>query len=92
MKNFSSTSQYRKDEKRMIKQLKDMNKIDEVLNILIDEKPLHKKYLDHELKNKNPNQRELHIESDWLLLYCFYNNNTSVKFIRTGSHSELFKK
>jgi mRNA interferase YafQ len=46
------------------------------------------KYDDHILTGNWNGYRELHISSDWLLVYKY--TDEGVIFIRTGSHSDIF--
>ncbi|GHV46624.1 hypothetical protein FACS189499_02270 [Clostridia bacterium] len=90
MRVLKYTSQYRKDEKLMRKQNKDMGKLDSVLLILMSGATVAPEYDDHALIGVWKKSRELHIEPDWLLIYQTYENGVLLE--RTGSHSELFKK
>jgi mRNA interferase YafQ len=90
MLKFKNTKTFRNDLKRILKSGKDVNKFKEVAEKLINEVPLERKYLDHKLVGKYKGQRECHLEPDWLLIY--YIKNDTVTFVRTGTHTELFKK
>ena len=90
MFKFKNTTQFKKDLKRMIKSGKDVNMFREVAKILIHEIPLDRKYKDHKLIGNYKGQRECHIEPDWLLIY--YIQEDTITFVRTGTHSDLFKK
>ena len=81
---------FKKDRKLMKKQNKDMNKLAEVMSILINEHPLLPKYKNHPLHGEYKNWWECHIEPDWLLVYRIDEPNRQVIFFRTGSHSELY--
>jgi mRNA interferase YafQ len=74
----------------MIKSGKDVNMFREAAEILIHEIPLDRKYKDHKLIGNYKGQRECHIEPDWLLIY--YIQEDTITFVRTGTHSDLFKK
>lgn len=82
-------------EKKFVKDLrlaekrnKNMEKIKQVMSMLIEEKPLPPKNLNHKLKGEFKDCWECHIEPDWLLIYR--KTATSIIFIRTGTHSDLF--
>lgn len=60
----------------------------EVLQLLIDGKPLPANLRDHALKGDWKPRRDLHIEADWLLLYIV--DDEHVHFDRLGTHSDLF--
>ncbi|KRM81446.1 MULTISPECIES: type II toxin-antitoxin system YafQ family toxin [Liquorilactobacillus] len=55
---------------------------------LLQDEPLEPHYNDHALVNRKP-ERELHIKPDWLLIYKY--DGKFIRFIDTGSHSDLFK-
>lgn len=87
------STQFKKDLKKIKKQGKDKEKLDEVIKILQKEELLPKKYGDHELIGNWKSYRECHIESDWLLIYKIHDGHVKLlRLTRTGSHSELFKK
>jgi mRNA interferase YafQ len=81
---------FRKDTKLMKKQNKNMNKLIEVMNTLINEQPLLPKHENHPLSGNYKNWWECHVEPDWLLIYRIDKHNQQVIFNRTGSHSDLF--
>ena len=90
MLDLQMTTQYRKDKKRAVKRGLPINLLDDVLETLVEEKPLDPKYLDHELKGRYAGFRECHILPDWLLIYDINGNDLILTAIRTGSHSDLF--
>ncbi len=71
-----------------IKRGKNMDKLRNIMQILCDGHTLPVKLKDHPLKGNWLGCRDLHIEPDWLLIYKIDDN--SVRFERTGSHSDLF--
>ena len=68
-----------------------MEKLRNIISCLIEEKPLDKKCLPHKLQGEYSGCIECHIEPDWLLIYIIDNNESTITFIRTGTHSDLFK-
>ena len=84
------TTQYRKDRKRAIKRGLPMNLLDDVLQTLVEEKPLAPKHSDHDLTGKYTGFRECHIRADWLLIYAIDKKNLILVASRTGTHSDLF--
>lgn len=82
------TSQFRRDVKRARRRGKDVEKLRRVVRLLIEENPLPARLRDHPLKGDWKDCRDLHIESDWLLLYSLVDD--VVRFERTGTHSDLF--
>ena len=67
-----------------------MGLLDEVIQTLIEEKPLDPKHRDHELLGRYDGFRECHIQPDWLLIYARDNEQLVLTATRTGSHSDLF--
>ena len=65
--------------------------LDVVLTALINGKELPLKYKNHKLKGSYKDCLECHIRPDWLLIYRVDELNNTITFIRTGSHSDLFK-
>ncbi len=89
MRFIQRTSQFKKDVKRIEKQGKDLDKLREVLETLLDGERLALQYRDHVLVGQYKGTRECHIEPDWLLVYELIENE--IVLIRTGSHSDLFR-
>ena len=48
------------------------------------------KYKDHPLVSNWSGYRECHIQSDWLLIYKYKDNELILSLTATGSHSDLF--
>jgi mRNA interferase YafQ len=90
MKKPSFTNQFDKDMKLSEKRGKDLIKIKALMFDIICENPLPLKYNDHPLIGNYKDHRECHVESDWLLIYMYHGDG--VKFVRNGTHSELYKK
>lgn len=84
------TTSFKKDYKLIIKQQKNVKKIDDILHHLANFLPLDQRFRDHKLSNNYAGKRECHIEPDWLLIYEI--TAEGLILYRTGSHSELFKK
>jgi len=83
------TGQFKKDYKRIKKQKKDIDKLRGVIELLVQQKPLPAKYRDHKLIGYAKEHRDCHIEPDWILIYCFDDEDLILE--RTGSHSDLFQ-
>ena len=84
------TGQFKKELKLAKKQGKDINKLFKIVDILAQKKVLDIKYKDHALISNYKGFRECHIESDWLLIYKYYDDILVLSLSRLGSHSELF--
>jgi len=68
---------------------KDIDKLKEVLELLVNELPLPARFRDHLLIGQHKGTRECHIEPDWLLIY--EDSEEEIVLIRTGSHNDLFE-
>ena len=85
-----TTTQFKKDLKRIRKRGLDLNSLKFVLDTLQKQEALPLKYRDHALVGNYRGFRECHIESDWLLIYTISNEKLILTAARTGSHSDLF--
>jgi len=79
---------FKRDVKRTDKRGKDMDKLREILRLLIEGKILPERYKDHPLKGEWAGWRDAHIEPDWLLIYRVEGNE--LRLARTGTHADLF--
>lgn len=79
---------FKKDIKRLQKRGKDIDKLKDVIDKLLDQQELSVKYKDHALIGNWKGYRDCHIEPDWLLIYKI--TETNLFLVRTGSHSDLF--
>ena len=86
----SYTGQFKRDIKLAEKRGKDMDKLREVIGLLLAGQPLPRALGDHTLKGEWKPRRDLHIEPDWVLIYCV--EDEMVRFERTGTHADLFGK
>ena len=82
--------QYRKDYVKVVKQGRNIDKLNYVINKLVNNEKLEEKYRDHHLIGKYHGCRECHIEPDWILIYRLENERLVLYLLRTGSHSDLF--
>ena len=85
-----TAKQFHKDLKKVKKQGKEIVKLKQIMALLVAEAPLPIKNKDHKLTGIYNHHRECHITQDWLLIYKA--TKTELRFERTGSHTELFKK
>lgn len=88
MRSIRRDTQFKKDVKRLLKRGKDMDKLKETIDRLVDAEALPTRSRDHPLKGTLKDCRECHIEADWLLIYRIEGGELCL--IRTGSHSDLF--
>ena len=91
MRTFSRTSQFKKDVKLAGRRGKNLAKLKAVLDLLIEGEVLPPQYKDHPLRGNFAGSRDCHVEADWVLIYTLTENNTHVRFERTGTHSDLFR-
>ena len=62
----------------------------EVMDMIIDEKPLPQKYCNHPLHGEWKGAFDCHIQGDWILIYEPDLKTKTVTFHQTGTHSDLF--
>ena len=83
------SKRFKKDYARSLSQGKDMHKLDDLLLLLMNEKPLPAQYKDHPLKGEWTHFRDAHIEFDWILIYRIDKERQSLLLAALGSHSEI---
>ncbi|MCQ2965633.1 MAG: type II toxin-antitoxin system YafQ family toxin [Alphaproteobacteria bacterium] len=81
-----------KTEVKKIKNAKDKAELKLVLDTLLAEKILNKKYKNHALSGNYKNYRECHVKPDLLLVYKIVKSELVLYAVHIGSHSDLFKK
>ena len=94
MRTIEWTSAFKRDYKRTkaMPRHKDIEALlPEIAGLLADDKPLEEKYREHGLGGNWKGHRECHLKPDLLLIYKLPDDNT-LRFVRMGSHSELFAK
>ena len=67
-----------------------MSLLIDVMDMIVNEKPLPPMYCNHPLHGKWKGSFDCHIQSDWVLIYMPNKKEKTVTFHRTGSHSDLF--
>lgn len=83
------TNQFTRDYKKIQKQGKKLDKLEAIINLLVEGKSLPPARRDHALKGEYIGCRECHISPDWLLIYR--PEKDKLVLYRTGSHSELLE-
>lgn len=86
------SSNFKRDFRRMVKRGYNPKDLEKVMDLLAHEKVLPKKYKDHGLNGNYMGDRECHIKPDWLLIYRIDKKYLILEMLKTGSHSDLFKK
>ena len=66
-----------------------MDELELILQELLEERPLDRKFRDHELTGNYVGFRECHIRPDWLLIYTIDHGSLILTATRTGSHADL---
>lgn len=82
------TNQFKKDLKLANKRGRKIHKLNEMIQLLCEEKPLPAKNRNHKLSGDYKDHWECHIEPDWLLIYL--TKAKTLTLVRTGTHSDLF--
>jgi mRNA interferase YafQ len=88
MRTVIRGSQFRKDVKLAQRRGKNMDKLREVIELLMAGSQLPGRYKDHPLQGDWKHHRDCHIEPDWLLIYKLEGGD--VYLVRTGSHADIF--
>lgn len=84
----SYSGQFKRDVKLAEKRGKDLDKLRRVIELLLSAQALPRELGDHPLKGDWKPRRDLHIEPDWVLIYCI--EGDEVRLERTGTHADLF--
>lgn len=92
MYDLEYSGQFKKDLKLMKRRGVNIEDIRKVLNYLANDGQVPAEYLPHILSGKFQGIWECHINPDWLLMYDIADSIQLVRLVRTGSHSDLFKK
>ena len=88
MLELHRSSQFKSDYKLAKRRGYDLELLQKVVAVLQIPEVLPEKNKDHQLTGKLKEFRECHITPDWLLVY--YQTETDLYLVRTGTHSELF--
>ena len=88
------SGQYKKDLKLARRRNLPEQELNKIIYDLANDIPLAPEQKDHNLTGNLSGLRECHILSDWLLIYSKEERNELrvLNLIRTGTHSDLFKK
>ena len=81
---------FKREVRRAILQGRDILKMFMPVAVLLNGDQLAPQYCDHPMKGQWEGYRNFHVEPDWVVLYRL--EGALVRFERTGTHSELFKK
>ena len=89
MRKIFPTGTFRRDIKRIVRHKRDVSALYELIEYLRVGKDIRLTSRPHKLQGKYEGCWECHIESDWLLIWEY--NNDDVILIRTGTHADLFE-
>ena len=91
MKEIRKTSQFKKDFKRFAKDVEKVKALMSIVEKLERGEFIPDEFYPHPLKGEWKNYMECHIDDDYLLIW-FDKEESIVRLVRLGSHSELFGK
>ncbi|MCI5931309.1 MAG: type II toxin-antitoxin system YafQ family toxin [Prevotella sp.] len=91
MKEIRKTSQFKKDFKRFAKDVEKVKTLMSIVEKLERGEFIPDEFYPHPLKGEWKNYMECHIDDDYLLIW-FDKEESIVRLVRLGSHSELFGK
>lgn len=91
MKEIRKTSQFKKDFKRFAKDVEKVKTLMSIVEKLERGEFISDEFYPHPLKGEWKNYMECHIDDDYLLIW-FDKEESIVRLVRLGSHSELFGK
>jgi len=80
---------YKKDLKRIKRSNVDLDRLEDIVEILSKGEKLPETYLDHPLKGHLNGYRVCHIKPDWLLLYKIYKAELMLLLVSTGDHRHV---
>lgn len=91
MLQVETTTQFKRDLKLSKRRNKNLDALQKIMKLIEEERHLNSELKDHPLSGNWVGHRELHIEPNWLLIYKLLPKQNKVIFVRTGTHSDLFK-
>lgn len=83
-----TSGRFVKDVSLAVRRGKDTAKLRAAIALLASDQSLPLEWKDHPLKGPWKGYRDLHLESDWLLVYK--RNDQNLWLVRTGTHADLF--
>lgn len=89
MNTLKLTSQFKKDLKRYKHKPEVIDKLEEILKLLVNNLPIPEVNRPHVLTGNYRGYIECHVESDTLLIW-WDKKAGIIKLVRFGTHSELF--
>ena len=86
------SSRFKKDFRRCIKRGLDMRLITDAMDLLAATGKLPQQYRPHKLQGDMRGIWECHIQPDWLMTWEQNDSELTLLFLKTGTHSDLFRK
>lgn len=90
MYSINYTHQFKKDMRKCVKRGLNVDAITKVISILATTGTLPPEYKPHLLKGNHKGQWECHIEPNWLMTWEQNDNELTLLFLQTGTHSDIF--
>ena len=90
MYSINYTHQFKKDMRKCAKRGLDIEEIKTAIKILSEIGALPAEYKPHLLKGDRKGQWECHIEPNWLMTWEQNDNELTLLFLQTGTHSDIF--
>lgn len=90
MYSINYTHQFKKDMRKCAKRGLPMDAITQAIGILAATGTLPAEYKPHLLKGDHKGQWECHIEPNWLMTWEQNDNELTLLFLQTGTHSDIF--
>ena len=88
MRKIVRSSRFKRDYKKATISAGDIQTLKNVIGTIARREKLSKKFCDHPLKGEWRGYRELHLKTNWLLIYKVTKNE--LRLARLGSHAQLF--
>lgn len=88
---IKTTNQFEKEVKLCKKRGYDMSLLRAVIELLVENGSLPEQYKPHRLSGEYKGCWECHIKPDWLLIWKKNDQELTLLFTNTGTHSDLFK-
>jgi mRNA interferase YafQ len=85
-----TTTAFEKDLRRAEKQGRDLDKLEAIVNLLQAQEELPARCRPHRLSGDWSGHWDCHVGPDWVLLYIA--TEKELILVRTGSHSEIFRR
>lgn len=90
MYSINYTNQFKKDMRKCAKRGLSLDAIIKAINLLAATGALPAEYKPHRLKGDHKGQWECHIEPNWLMTWEQNDNEFTLLFLQTGTHSDIF--